>query len=148
MVSSRGTPESRYPRCFPVRRCAAFCSTTRPDCTLKDLSEIRFQLLREDIFHLHGYFASTLAARLGAFRVMLANLFQKYGLSCDKTKNILQRDGERKREGEKQQWQSKRELYQCLRISVGTIQDSMYRFGIESTSDIGSVADFYAVLRF
>lgn len=41
-----------------------------------------------------------------------------------------------------------RELYQYLRISVGIIQDSMYRFGIEGTSDIGSVADFYAVLCF
>lgn len=41
-----------------------------------------------------------------------------------------------------------RELYQYLRISVGIIQDSMYRFGIEGTSDIGSVTDFYAVLRF
>lgn len=56
MVSSRHP--SHVTRCFQVRRCAAFCSTTRPDCALKDLSGIRFQLLlREDIFQLHDYLA-------------------------------------------------------------------------------------------
>lgn len=36
MVSSRHS--SHVTRCFLVRRCAAFCSATRPDCALKDLS--------------------------------------------------------------------------------------------------------------
>lgn len=59
MVSSRHS--SHVTRCFLVRRCTALCSATRPDCALKDLSGIRFRLLREDIFRLHAYSATALA---------------------------------------------------------------------------------------
>lgn len=78
MVSSRHP--SHVTRCFQVRRCAAFCSTTRPDCALKDLSGIRFQLLSIARIYIPSPWLSrtdllALLTHLGTFRAMLPNCF-------------------------------------------------------------------------